>query len=239
MNEERRRKIGLANKGKKVIVTEATRKKISESLKGKIPKNLSYLHSLQYNPERYKKMVATRLLKDGYRQSEEAKRKISLTHKGKKPTEETRKKLSQNNARYWLGKKRLDMTGEKNWNYGKYGSQHTRYQENKLSSLRKIIRNSEKYRQYKRMVLERDKFTCIMCKRKSVYLELDHYPKGFSELLKQNNIINIDEALNCENLWNINNGRTLCQSCHEKTENFPKQLIGKRKKLLYEMGLQK
>ena len=41
--------------------------------------------------------------------------------KGKKFSDEHKRKLSeahvQNPTRYWLGQKRLDMTGEKNWNW--------------------------------------------------------------------------------------------------------------------------
>lgn len=45
--------------------------------------------------------------------STETKRKISEAHKGKTPSEETRKKLSDNNARYWQGKKRSEETRKK------------------------------------------------------------------------------------------------------------------------------
>ena len=189
--------------------------------------------------ERYKKMVATRMARGGYKHTPENKIKCGLANKNKILTKEHKRKISQNNARYWLGKKRPHMTGNKNWNYGKFGSSHTRYTANKLSPLRKVIRNSEKYRQYKRAVLKRNKFICVMCKREKVYLELDHYPKGFSELLKENNISNIEEAINCENLWNMDNGRSLCQPCHETTKSFPKQLAGKRKKFLYRHGVLK
>lgn len=30
------------------------------------------------------------------------------------------------------------------------------------------------------------------------------------------NIKSYEQALNCEELWNINNGRTLCKKCHKK-----------------------
>lgn len=38
--------------------------------------------------------------------TEETKQKISEAHKGKHHSEETRKKMSQNSAKYWSGKKR-------------------------------------------------------------------------------------------------------------------------------------
>lgn len=187
----------------------------------------------QRKKERYRKMVATRMARDGYKHTDETKVRCGLANKGKKLTEEHKRKIKQNNVRYWLGKKRPHMAGEKNWNYGKFGSQHTRYVEKKLSSLRKAIRNSRKYHEYKRKILERDKFSCVLCKESKSYLELDHFPTGFSELLKKYLIDSQDKAYSCQELWNEKNGRTLCQPCHEKTDNFPVQLKGTRNKILY------
>lgn len=203
------------------------------SKKGIKPKNLVYLHSLPYNAERYRKMVATRKARNNYKHTLETKIKCGLVNKGKKLTKEHKEKIANNNARYWLGKKRPHMTGDKNWNFQKYGSKHTRYVENKLSSVRKAIRNSRKYYEYKRTILERDNFRCVLCNSSDSYLELDHYPVGFSELLKRYSIDSQDKAYSCEELWKIENGRTLCQPCHEKTDNFPEQLVGTRNKILY------
>jgi len=33
-------------------------------------------------------------------------------------------------------------------------------------------------------------------------------------------INSLEEALNCEELWNVNNGRTLCRKCHNKTKTY-------------------
>lgn len=207
------------------------RQRISEALKGKRPKNLDYLHSLPHTAERRKKVSAK--LK-GRKHTEEAKKKCGLANKGKVMSDEQKEKLSQNSARYWLGKKRPEMCGEKNWNFRKYGSEHSRYVRNKKSTLRKSIRNSKVYRDYKLLVLKRDKYKCVLCGNNKPYLELDHYPKSFATLLKD--ITTIEQALSCDRLWDVNNSRILCSNCHEKTANFPKQLIGKRKQFLYRMG---
>ena len=34
------------------------------------------------------------------------------------------------------------------------------------------------------------------------------------------NILTVDQALACNELWNINNGRTLCKPCHRKTDTY-------------------
>ena len=37
---------------------------------------------------------------------------------------------------------------------------------------------------------------------------------------KKNQISNLEEALECEELWDINNGRVLCENCHKKTDTW-------------------
>ena len=49
--------------------------------------------------------------------------------------------------------------------------------------------------------------------------DADHiYP--FSKILDDYNIISIEEAISCEKLWDINNGRCLCRDCHKKTDTW-------------------
>lgn len=87
--------------------------------------------------------------------------------------------------------------------------------------LDKQIRKCFLYRQWRSDIFMRDSYTCVLCGARSgngmaVYLQADHYPKMFSVILKEYKIKTIEEALNCEELWNINNGRTLCINCHKK-----------------------
>ena len=89
-----------------------------------------------------------------------------------------------------------------------------------ITSLREQIRSCFKYRQWRSDIFTRDNFTCVICRIRGNYLEADHYPKTFSEILKEYKITIFEEALNCEELWNINNGRTLCKNCHKKTDSY-------------------
>ena len=83
------------------------------------------------------------------------------------------------------------------------------------------IRHCFKYRQWRSDVFTRDNFTCQNCLSKGVYLHA-HHIKAFSLIIKENNIKSLEQALNCEELWNINNGMTLCRECHELTDNYKK-----------------
>jgi len=157
--------------------------------------------------------------------------------KGKKLSEEHKEKLRQakfkNPTRYWLGKKRSDKTrikisqaqkgkplllseesrkkrgerikGKKNYNW-KGG----------ITSLVQQIRHHYKYRQWRSDVFTRDDFTCQECEVRGGKLHAHHKDKSFSGILEEYKIKTLEEALDCEELWNINNGITMCQKCHYK-----------------------
>ena len=86
------------------------------------------------------------------------------------------------------------------------------------------IRNSAEYSFWRMSVFKRDFFTCQHCgaknkKGEKYIFDADHiYP--FSKILDDYNITSIEEAISCEKLWDIENGRTLCRECHKKTETW-------------------
>jgi len=143
------------------IFSNAVRKKISDSLKGKMPK---------FIPVRNK----------GYKHTEETKRKISKTRMGMKNSEEVRIKISK----ALLGRKfpeevkrkmSLSHIGKESWNKGKK-CPHTEETKRKLSishrgdkcnfwkggvTLKnKIIRRGIEFRLWREAVFARDNWTC-------------------------------------------------------------------------------
>lgn len=90
-----------------------------------------------------------------------------------------------------------------------------------LTSLALSIRHSYEYRQWRSDVFTRDDFTCQECNVRGGYLEA-HHIKLFIDIIIDNNITTIEEALNCSELWDINNGKTLCKGCHNKTKIIKK-----------------
>lgn len=78
-----------------------------------------------------------------------------------------------------------------------------------------IIRNSFKYRQWRSDIFTRDDFTCQKCGIRGVMLNAHHIDL-FSEIFKENNIQSFEQALECDELWNLNNGITYCLDCHKK-----------------------
>jgi len=98
-------------------------------------------------------------------------------------------------------------TGEKNprWKGG-------------ITSLVVKIRNCFFSRQWRSDVFTRDDFTRQLCGKRGGNLEADHFPKMFSEIVSENKLLTFQDAIRCSELWNINNGRTLCEKCHNLTK---------------------
>lgn len=89
------------------------------------------------------------------------------------------------------------------------------------TTLIELIRKSEQYKQWKMNVLQRDRFMCINCQAKK-NLHVDHiYPLVL--ILDDAQISTTEKAAGHSTLWNLANGRTLCETCHKKTETYGKQ----------------
>lgn len=200
ISEEHKRKLSIANTGKTFKHTEESKLKMSITRKGRTPWNKGKTGI--YTEEQLKKMsISQRNRKPA---SEETRRKISEAGKGrpsgmlgKHCSPEHRRKISEANR------------GDKcvNWKGG-------------LVDLSQKIRTCFKYRQWRSDVYTRDDFTCQECgDNKGGNLEA-HHIKALSVIINEKNIKTIEDALNYEEVWNINNGITLCNKCHKKTDNY-------------------
>lgn len=112
-------------------------------------------------------------------------------------SEETKKKMS------------MKLKGRKVWNTGNGIGTPLGY----------LIRRNDKYINWRNKVFNRDKYTCIWCKVKGKKVHADHI-KPFALICRENNIKTLEDALLCKELWHIKNGRTLCLTCHRKTNTY-------------------
>jgi len=83
---------------------------------------------------------------------------------------------------------------------------------NGITPFYKMIRNRRKYFHWRQEVLKNNLLQCISC-GSIKNLEVDHIKK-LKFILVDNTIKTIDDAMRCEELWDIKNGRILCRSCN-------------------------
>ena len=142
----------------------------------------------------------------GYHQSPEHRAKIGLANKGKKKppfTAEHRFKLGASTR----GKKLSTETRRK---MGKKGASHWNWQGGK-KPLNQRIRNSVEYKLWREAVFRRDGYRCMFCGQRGGRLEADHIkPFAYFPELR----------------FAIDNGRTLCVSCHRKTPTWGNRANG-------------
>lgn len=131
---------------------------------------------------------------DGIQKSQEHKEKISIT-------------MTQ-----WCEKnpKKVMLRGEKT-----RGENHYQWKGG-ISKLNLLIRTMGENRKWIDSVKNRCGY-CFICGDTG---ELEsHHKKEISTIIKEKGIKNRDDARNCKELWDIDNGETLCAKCHCKIHN--------------------
>ena len=84
-----------------------------------------------------------------------------------------------------------------------------------------LVRGSSRYALWRRMVFIRDNFTCRHCgKMVSGHMEA-HHKKRFCDLVREAavafpELALYDACMTYAPLWDLDNGETLCETCHGK-----------------------
>lgn len=159
-----------------------------------------------------------------------------MAKKGECLSKETKQKISDTRkngyikgkykiVKYWEGKKFPEKMRDKIvksllGNKRCLGKRWTVPQRRNPYKLEKYqIRKSVEYRNWRTKVFERDNYICQVCKKRSGNLVADHL-KPFTTILLMNSVKTLEDARNCYELWEIENGKTLCLSCHYKTKTY-------------------
>ncbi len=92
-----------------------------------------------------------------------------------------------------------------------------------ISKLNALIRTLPENRVWIKNCMKRDNFKCTECSNTGK-LEV-HHLHPFSIIIKENKINTIELARECNLLWDISNGKTLCHDCHKLTDNYGNKKI--------------
>lgn len=85
-----------------------------------------------------------------------------------------------------------------------------------ITPINEKIRKSPEYKEWRKKVFEKDNFTCFFCGDRGGKLNADHI-KSFSQYP--------------EHRFDVNNGRTVCEKCHRKTESFGGKDLKRKNKI--------
>lgn len=130
----------------------------------------------------------------GKKMSLDSRKKMSIARKNRITKHTTREKMSKahsgSKSHFWKGGK---------------------------SKISMILRDYYKYGIWRTEVFKRDNYMCTKCKDKATMGRLNaHHIKSVSDIIDFYNLKNINDISNCNILWDIDNGITLCKECHKK-----------------------
>jgi len=167
-------------------------------------------------PEVLAKMVKARI---GGKRSDATKLKMSESIRKTLSSPEVKQKMinAQMGNKKWLGKKHKSETILK-MSEAQRGDKGSRWDGGK-SLLHHIIRESSKYSIWRNGVFVRDNYVCKGCGAKGVYLQA-HHIKSLAIILKENDITTFEQAIPCSEIWDNDNGVSLCIPCHKKTDTY-------------------
>ena len=145
----------------------------------------------------------------GYKISDTSKMHHAAWNKGikgvQKYSEETRRKNSESHkgVKHWWG---LSGKDSPHWKGG-------------ITKIDRLIRRMVDYSQWRSDIFQRDKWLCKTCGMNDCYVTA-HHIKSLSLIVRENKIKDINDARKCKELWNTDNGVTLCEKCHSLTDNY-------------------
>ncbi len=210
----------------KYIRTERHKSILRKSVVEAGRKSADLRRGVPYTEERKEIQKAAMAKFKGIKRPKEIGDKISKALTGRKLSPEHCEKISK----FFKGRQGVPMTEEnkKKLSLRSCGEKSIWWKGGR-TELKKQIKNLSLYKAWRTAVFERDNYTCQWCKvRGSVELSPDHI-KPFSKILDEFNITTVEEAKVCGQLWDTDNGRTLCHPCHKLTDTYGWKLYNKSK----------
>ncbi len=109
-----------------------------------------------------------------------------------------------------------------------YRGPHTSNWRGGTTALQNLVRGSARFRAWRLAIYRRDGWRCTQCGKKGGWNKSEkHYERLHADhirplalLLYEHRISTSLAADRCDNLWDVDNGRTLCAVCHAKTPTY-------------------
>lgn len=176
----------------------------------------------------------------GKKHSSEHIKKFSDSRMGHIVTPETRRKIGEKNKGNipWnKGLKGIHLTPKTEFKKGHKHSKETLLKMSELgrknaktgnnshkwkggvSTVYESIRKNSRYSEWRKKVFIRDNFKCQECNQVGGYIEA-HHINPIRKIVKEKNINSINKAIKCMELWDVNNGITLCINCHKIIDKY-------------------
>lgn len=89
-----------------------------------------------------------------------------------------------------------------------------------ISPLKNRVRDSAKFIKYRDDCFKRDNYTCRYSGEKGIRLNM-HHIEPEAQIWDRNNITTYDEAMECEELWDLNKVITLAEKNHLQNDKYP------------------
>ena len=107
-----------------------------------------------------------------------------------------------------------------------------------VTKLRDLLRQTLEYKKWRKLVFVRDDYLCQRCHQENSGNLHVHHIKMISKIFEDYDIKSVEKALNCKELWDTNNGITLCNKCHGKIRYHEQEYVPLFLKILAKKELQ-
>ena len=166
--------------------------------------------SIKKQIESIKKNLPCTIFKKGQIPWNRGKKGLHSWMKGKHHTKEVKEKIS----RACIGKNKGILNH--NWKGG-------------ITPINRFLRANSQWKIWRELVFLRDNFTCQnpnceYCHNQIGVTLHPHHIKPLARIIKENNN-NLEEVLNCKELWDINNGITYCKKFHIQSRLLHKYIL--------------